>query len=121
MQLLAHFVDGLNRYRQWGPSRITSLCLTAEEEILAKDFNARGTDMEEITDFAMAELEEVVHPNSSPSKLRVFPDSSPRAQSVHPDSSPSKLRVLPESSPRKEAVHPDSGPTEVHVPPDSSH
>ena len=54
-QLLSHFVDGLRAYRQWGPPKISSLCLTEEEEILANDFNMEETDMSEMKDFGAIE------------------------------------------------------------------
>ena len=56
-QLLINFVDGLRAYRQGGLPKITSLCLTSEEEMQATYFNTEEGDMEELREFGESLVE----------------------------------------------------------------
>ena len=48
-QLLSHFVEGLKAYRQWGPPKITSICMSTEEISEAMMMNAVEGEMREFT------------------------------------------------------------------------
>ena len=58
-QLLGHFVDGLRTYRQWGPAKISSICMTDDDVLQATKFNTAEGDMMELMEFG--ELESLVH------------------------------------------------------------
>ena len=53
-QLIASFIDGLQTYRQCGAPRISSIAMSEDEIVFAKEFNAR----EEFRDLAALEGEE---------------------------------------------------------------
>ena len=57
-QLLSHFIDGLRVYREWGPPRITSICMTSQEEMQAVNMNKEEGDMMEFTELEYLEQSE---------------------------------------------------------------
>ena len=54
-RLLAHFLDGLKVYRQWGPPRISTMIMTEEEIALAKRYNAEEGEMVELSELMKVE------------------------------------------------------------------
>ena len=58
-QLLSHFVEGLRVYRQWGPPKISSICMTEDEELQALKLNKEEGDMQEFTQLEQLESKEI--------------------------------------------------------------
>ena len=58
-KLLSHFIDGLSVYRKWGPPRISSICMTSEEEMKAVRLNREEGDMMEFTQLEQLQGEEM--------------------------------------------------------------
>ena len=56
-RLLAHFMDGLKVFREWGPPKIRTICMTEEEAEFARTYNCAEGEMNE---FAQLMLEEEV-------------------------------------------------------------
>ena len=54
-RLLAHFVDGLKAYKEWGPSKLSCVSMTDDEIEFANRFNAAEGDLTEITEFVRVE------------------------------------------------------------------
>ena len=50
-RLLAHFVDGLKEFRDWGPPKLQSISMTDSEVRMAIKYNAMENSMSEVTDF----------------------------------------------------------------------
>ena len=54
-RLLAHFIDGLKIYKQWGPPKISCVSMTEEDIDLAKRFNADEGEMIELSELVEVE------------------------------------------------------------------
>ena len=59
--LLAHFVEGIQKYRAWGPPKLDCAPATLEEELFAKEMNKKEGDLEEFRIVAcLDELDDIL-------------------------------------------------------------